>query len=232
MLATRTTSAGLYNLVPATPSDDELSRLSLSALRSPACRVSLGGARQFANTPSSPLPMLGQAWQEPDTAEYKHRPEWPPSWARLKQVSHASTAVCCLGLHAFTVFLIVARDVIAAYMQMQASAAAEEECPMLISQLKAPAAAGDAAIPAAAEANEVLVAPVGHDQQVSALSSSQTSYSTTRYDLIVQSSSALDNGTSGGQSACSLFAALHIRACVYMLKLDDCVLCVCLNRAV
>jgi hypothetical protein len=87
MLATRTSSAGLYNLVPATPSDDELSRLSLSALRAPTCRVSLGGARQSASTASSPLPLLGQAWQEPNAVEHIHRLEWPPSWVRLKQVA-------------------------------------------------------------------------------------------------------------------------------------------------
>jgi hypothetical protein len=94
MHATRATSAGLYNLVPATPSDDELSRLSLCALRAPVCRISLGVSRQDADTPSSPLPMLGQAWQEPDTVEYKHRPEWPPSWVRLKQVAHALDFEC------------------------------------------------------------------------------------------------------------------------------------------
>jgi hypothetical protein len=57
---------------------------------------------------------------------------------------------------------------------MQASAAAEEECPMLISQLRAPAAAENAAATvsdAVVSAKEMLVAPVGHDQQVSSVSS-------------------------------------------------------------
>jgi hypothetical protein len=87
----------------------------------------------------------------------------------------------------------------AAYMQMQASAAAEEECPMLISQLRAPPAAGDAVVAAAAGAIEVLVAPVGHDQQVSAVISYQISYSTARYDMTVWFSSALHNRVREGQ---------------------------------